>query len=40
MPEKHWKYTHSISIIQEIMTNRMFPMTLKGLEAATKELGR
>lgn len=38
--EKHWKYTHSISIIQEIMADRMFPMTLKGLEAATKELGR
>ena len=38
--EKHWKYTHSISIIQEIMTERMFPMTLQGLEAATRELGR
>lgn len=40
VPEKHWKYTHSISIIQEIMTQRMFPMTLQGLEAATRELGR
>ena len=38
--EKHWKYTHSISIIQELMTDRMFPMTLQGLEAATRELGR
>jgi uncharacterized protein with von Willebrand factor type A (vWA) domain len=38
--EKHWKYTHSIGIINEIMTERMYPMTLNGLEAATRELSR
>lgn len=38
--EKHWKYTHSIGLIHEIMGGRMFPMTLQGLDAATKELSR
>ncbi|MEX0347578.1 MAG: VWA domain-containing protein [Rhizobiaceae bacterium] len=38
--QKHWSYTHSIGMIQEIFDNRMFPLTLKGLEAATKELSR
>ena len=38
--EDYWRYTHSINMIQEIFNNRMFPMTLKGIEAAMKELGR
>ena len=40
VPEKHWKYTHSIGMIREIMGDRMYPMTLSGLEQATKELSR
>ncbi len=40
VPEKHWRYTHSIGMIREIMGERMFPMTLAGLEAATRELSR
>jgi uncharacterized protein with von Willebrand factor type A (vWA) domain len=40
VPEKHWGYTHSIGMIREIMGGRMFPMTLAGLDAATKELSR
>ena len=39
-PEQHWPYTRSIAMIREIFENRMFPMTLKGIEAAMKELGR
>ncbi|GLS30475.1 hypothetical protein SAMN04488498_103212 [Mesorhizobium albiziae] len=38
--EKHWSYTHSIGMIREIFGNRMYPLTLAGLEAATKELSR
>ena len=38
--EKHWRYTQSIGMINEIMGGRMFPMTLAGLEAGTKELSR
>ncbi len=40
VPERHWQYTHSIGIIRELMGGRMFPMTLAGIEAATRELGR
>ncbi|MEL6599093.1 MAG: VWA domain-containing protein [Pseudomonadota bacterium] len=40
IPSNHWGYTHSIGMIQEIFTDRMYPMTLKGIEAGIKELGR
>ncbi|MCF8479601.1 MAG: VWA domain-containing protein [Rhodospirillum sp.] len=36
----HWDYTHSIGMIREIMGDRMFPLTLKGLDAAMGELTR
>ncbi len=38
--EKHWSYTHSIGMIGDIFSGRMFPLTLAGLEQATKELSR
>ncbi len=38
--EQHWSYTHSIGMIREMFSNRMFPLTLAGLEGATKELSR
>ncbi|MEM6462660.1 MAG: VWA domain-containing protein [Pseudomonadota bacterium] len=38
--EKHWGYTHSIGLIREIFSDRMYPLTLAGLEAATRELSR
>ena len=40
VPERQWKYTHSIQMIQEIFGGRMHPMTLEGLGAAMKELSR
>ncbi|EKF18922.1 vWA domain-containing protein [Nitratireductor pacificus] len=40
VPEKHWRYTHSIQMLRELVANRMFPLTLSGLEAATRELSR
>ena len=30
--EKYWGYTHSTNIINEIFEEKMFPLTLKGLE--------
>ena len=39
-PEKHWDYTESIQIIRKMMNNRMFPMTLEGLDDAMRQLGR
>ncbi|WP_069299700.1 vWA domain-containing protein [Neptunicoccus sediminis] len=38
--EQYWQYTHSTMILKEIFNDRMYPMTLKGIEAAMKELGR
>ncbi len=41
MPEKYWRYTQSISMIQEIMGQEaMVPMTLEGLSRGMKTLGR
>ena len=39
--EKYWSYSQSTQMIQEIIgQDRMFPMTLSGLENAMKELAR
>ena len=38
--EKHWNYTHSIGLMRELFADRMYPLTLKGLENATRELSR
>jgi len=40
LPEKHWQYTHSIQMIREIFEDRMYPMTLAGIEQGMKELVR
>jgi len=38
--EKYWPYTQSIEMIRDLFEDRMFPMTLAGIERAMKELGR
>lgn len=38
-PAEWWRHYHSISMIREIMQQRMFPLTLDGLSAAIKVLG-
>ena len=35
-----WQYRQSISVIQQLMSNRMFPLTLKGLEEAMRMLSK
>jgi uncharacterized protein with von Willebrand factor type A (vWA) domain len=40
VPEKHWDYTPSIQIVRQIFSNRMFPLTLDGLDRAMRELNR
>ncbi|MEQ9260815.1 MAG: VWA domain-containing protein [Roseovarius sp.] len=40
VPEKYWPYTQSIQMIREIFEERMVPMTLAGIEAGMKVLGR
>jgi uncharacterized protein with von Willebrand factor type A (vWA) domain len=38
--ESHWRVTPSISILRDLMQNRMFPLTLRGLDDMTRELSR
>ncbi|TAK48019.1 MAG: VWA domain-containing protein [Xanthobacteraceae bacterium] len=40
VPERQWPYTPSTTMIQRLFANRMFPLTLEGLEAAMRELVR
>ncbi|THD62227.1 VWA domain-containing protein [Phenylobacterium sp.] len=38
--ERHWDYTPSIGLIKQLVGERMYPLTLQGLEKAMKELAR
>jgi uncharacterized protein with von Willebrand factor type A (vWA) domain len=38
--EKHWEYTPSIGLVRQIISDRMFPLTLDGLDKAMRELNR
>jgi len=40
IPEKHWDWSHSITMLQDIMKNRMFPLTIEGIDRAVSELRR
>ena len=39
-PEHLWQYRQSIAIVRQIMGNRMFPVTIDGLERAMRLLSR
>ena len=39
-PQGVWQYRQSISIVQQLMSQRMFPMTLKGLEDTMRLLSK
>ncbi|MEE4377708.1 MAG: VWA domain-containing protein [Candidatus Competibacteraceae bacterium] len=39
-PEQHWEYTPSIQITRELMHNRMYPLTLEGLDQGIRALQR
>jgi len=39
-PENLWQYRQSIAVIRQIMNNRMFPITLEGLERAMRLLSK
>ncbi|CAA9530601.1 MAG: FIG00636438: hypothetical protein [uncultured Sphingosinicella sp.] len=40
MKEQYWGYSHSIRIMQELMKDRMYPLTLDGLDDAMRSLSR
>ena len=37
-PEPHWQYYHSIDIIRQIVSDRMYPLTVDGIGRAIKDL--
>jgi len=37
-PQGVWQYRQSISVIQQLMHNKMYPLTLKGLDEAMRQL--
>jgi uncharacterized protein with von Willebrand factor type A (vWA) domain len=40
VPEEQWDYTHSIRTMKQLMSGRMYPLTLEGLDKAMRELVR
>jgi uncharacterized protein with von Willebrand factor type A (vWA) domain len=40
VPEEQWDYTYSIKMVRQLMGNRMYPLTLAGLDKAMRELVR
>ncbi len=40
VPERHWRYTPSLEMLEQIMGSRMFPLTLDGLDRGMRELNR
>ncbi len=39
-PQGVWQYRQSIAVIQQLVNNRMFPLTIKGLEEAMRLLSK
>jgi uncharacterized protein len=40
VPQAHWGYTHSVVMLKRLTKDRMFPLTLEGLEGAMRALVR
>jgi hypothetical protein len=40
VPEREWDFTESIRMMRQLLGGRMYPLTLEGLDAAMRELGR
>jgi uncharacterized protein len=38
--EQHWGFTHSTTMLRQLMDGRMFPLTLEGLDDAMRALSR
>ena len=40
VPDDHWDYTSSVCIIRDAFDQRMYALTLKGLETAMTDLSK
>ena len=39
-PERYWEHTQSIGVVRQLVNDRMYPLTLEGLDRAMRELVR
>jgi uncharacterized protein with von Willebrand factor type A (vWA) domain len=39
-PEQYWGYSQSVALIRQLMQDRMYPLTLQGLDDAMRSLTR
>jgi uncharacterized protein with von Willebrand factor type A (vWA) domain len=39
-PQALWSYRQSIALVEQLMNQRMYPLTLPGLDAAMRSLSR
>jgi uncharacterized protein with von Willebrand factor type A (vWA) domain len=40
VPRSAWRHTQSIGMIEKLMSGRMYPLTLEGLDSAMQELNK
>jgi uncharacterized protein with von Willebrand factor type A (vWA) domain len=40
VPEKHWAHAQSIQMFKQLVGDRMYPLTIDGLERAMRELSK
>src|SRR3954453_14136561 len=40
VPERYWSYTSSIQLVRTLMRDRMYPLTIEGLDEAMRTLSR
>ena len=40
LPREQWEWTQSISMVRELIEDRMYPLTLEGLEAGMRDLAK
>jgi uncharacterized protein with von Willebrand factor type A (vWA) domain len=40
VPEREWETTASIRLMRQLLAGRMYLLTIEGLDAAVRELGR
>jgi len=40
LPEQYWSYTSSVQVVRTLMRDRMYPLTLEGLDDAMRTLTR
>lgn len=38
--KEHWRYTHSISLVDQLMDGHMYPLTVEGIEEAIRALSK